>query len=51
LIEKLEAKLEEHPGQLLRASVELAKMWRQVGGCAVGSFLWFAMTFPRRQLV
>jgi ATP-dependent protease HslVU (ClpYQ) peptidase subunit len=30
LLEKLEAKLEEHPGQLLRASVELAKMWRQV---------------------
>ncbi|KAF6258404.1 nucleophile aminohydrolase [Scenedesmus sp. NREL 46B-D3] len=29
LLEKLEAKLEEHPGQLLRASVELAKMWRQ----------------------
>lgn len=31
LLEKLEAKLEEHPGQLLRAAVELAKMWRQVG--------------------
>jgi hypothetical protein len=31
LLEKLEAKLEEHPGQLLRASVELAKLWRQVG--------------------
>lgn len=29
LLERLEAKLEEHPGQLLRAAVELAKMWRQ----------------------
>jgi ATP-dependent protease HslVU (ClpYQ) peptidase subunit len=30
LLERLEAKLEEHPGQLGRAAVELAKMWRQV---------------------
>jgi ATP-dependent protease HslVU (ClpYQ) peptidase subunit len=30
LLERLEAKLEEHPGQLQRAAVELAKMWRQV---------------------
>ncbi|KAF8060076.1 hslV [Scenedesmus sp. PABB004] len=29
LLERLEAKLEEHPGQLQRAAVELAKMWRQ----------------------
>jgi len=28
LIELLEAKLEEHPGQLLRSCVELAKAWR-----------------------
>eukprot|EP01100_Stratorugosa_tubuloviscum_P011444 TRINITY_DN50_c2_g1_i1.p1 TRINITY_DN50_c2_g1~~TRINITY_DN50_c2_g1_i1.p1 ORF type:complete len:272 (-),score=117.40 TRINITY_DN50_c2_g1_i1:109-924(-) len=28
LLEKLEAKLEEYPGQLLRACVELAKLWR-----------------------
>mmetsp|Transcript_20477 Transcript_20477/g.40542 ORF Transcript_20477/g.40542 Transcript_20477/m.40542 type:complete len:215 (-) Transcript_20477:105-749(-) len=28
LLERLEAKLEEFPGQTLRASVELAKMWR-----------------------
>lgn len=28
LFERLEAKLEKHPGQLLRASVELAKDWR-----------------------
>ncbi|PHJ25922.1 heat shock protein hslv [Cystoisospora suis] len=28
LVEKLEAKLEEYPGQLLRACVELAKQWR-----------------------
>ena len=28
LFERLEAKLERHPGQLLRASVELAKDWR-----------------------
>lgn len=28
LFERLEAKLESHPGQLLRASVELAKDWR-----------------------
>lgn len=29
LLERLEAKLEEHPGQLRRAAVELAKQWRQ----------------------
>lgn len=29
LLERLEAKLEEHPGQLMRAAVELAKQWRQ----------------------
>ena len=29
LFERLEAKLEAHPGQLLRAAVELAKDWRQ----------------------
>lgn len=29
LVEVLEKKLEEHPGQLLRASVGLAKDWRQ----------------------
>lgn len=28
LFERLEAKLERHPGQLLRAAVELAKDWR-----------------------
>jgi ATP-dependent HslUV protease subunit HslV len=28
LLERLEAKLERHPGQLLRAAVELAKDWR-----------------------
>eukprot|EP00918_Siedleckia_nematoides_P048842 GHVU01107059.1.p2 GENE.GHVU01107059.1~~GHVU01107059.1.p2 ORF type:complete len:207 (+),score=38.22 GHVU01107059.1:732-1352(+) len=28
LMERLEGKLEEHPGQLLRSCVELAKMWR-----------------------
>lgn len=28
LFERLELKLEEHPGQLLRACVELAKLWR-----------------------
>jgi ATP-dependent HslUV protease subunit HslV len=28
LLERLEAKLEQYPGQLLRASVELAKDWR-----------------------
>lgn len=28
LFERLEGKLEEHPGQLTRAAVELAKMWR-----------------------
>jgi ATP-dependent protease HslVU (ClpYQ) peptidase subunit len=28
LLELLEKKLEEHPGQLLRAAVELTKMWR-----------------------
>lgn len=28
LFERLEAKLEKHPGQLMRASVELAKDWR-----------------------
>jgi ATP-dependent HslUV protease subunit HslV len=28
LLERLEAKLDEYPGQLLRASVELAKAWR-----------------------
>ena len=29
LVDILEGKLSEHPGQLLRASVELAKEWRQ----------------------
>eukprot|EP00877_Chromochloris_zofingiensis_P003705 jgi/Chrzof1/13335/Cz07g29090.t1 len=29
LLERLEGKLEEHPAQLLRACVELAKLWRQ----------------------
>lgn len=28
LLERLEGKLEEHPGQLMRACVELAKAWR-----------------------
>ena len=28
LFERLEAKLERHPGQLMRAAVELAKDWR-----------------------
>ena len=28
LVERLEAKLEEYPGQLLRAGVETAKLWR-----------------------
>lgn len=28
LMERLEAKLEEYPGQLTRACVELAKAWR-----------------------
>ena len=28
LFERLETKLEQHPGQLMRASVELAKDWR-----------------------
>ena len=28
LLERLETKLEEHPGQLMRACVELAKAWR-----------------------
>jgi len=28
LMERLERKLEEYPGQLLRASIELAKLWR-----------------------
>jgi hypothetical protein len=28
LLERLEAKLERHPGQLMRACVELAKDWR-----------------------
>jgi ATP-dependent HslUV protease subunit HslV len=28
LFERLEGKLEQHPGQLMRASVELAKDWR-----------------------
>ncbi|MEM6414670.1 MAG: ATP-dependent protease subunit HslV [Pseudomonadota bacterium] len=28
LLERLESKLEQHPGQLMRASVELAKDWR-----------------------
>lgn len=27
-MDKLEGKLEEHPQQLLRSCVELAKMWR-----------------------
>lgn len=29
LFERLEQRLEEHPGQLRRAAVELAKAWRQ----------------------
>lgn len=29
LLERLEAKLEEHPDQLMRSAVELAKLWRQ----------------------
>ena len=29
LLERLETKLEEHPEQLLRSAVELAKQWRQ----------------------
>jgi ATP-dependent HslUV protease subunit HslV len=29
LLERLEMKLEEHPGQLMRSAVELAKQWRQ----------------------
>lgn len=29
LYEKLEEKIAEHPGQLMRSCVELAKMWRQ----------------------
>jgi len=29
LLERLETKLEEHPDQLMRAAVELAKQWRQ----------------------
>ncbi|HEX2255895.1 MAG TPA: ATP-dependent protease subunit HslV, partial [Afifellaceae bacterium] len=28
LLERLEAKLEQYPGQLMRAAVELAKDWR-----------------------
>lgn len=28
LMERLESKLEEHPGQMMRACVELAKQWR-----------------------
>jgi ATP-dependent HslUV protease subunit HslV len=28
LLERLEMRLEEYPGQLVRASLELAKMWR-----------------------
>ena len=28
LVERLEKKLDEHPGQLMRACVELAKAWR-----------------------
>ena len=28
LFERLEAQLEAHPGQLTRAAVELAKLWR-----------------------
>jgi len=28
LLERLEGRLEEHPGQLLRACVDMAKMWR-----------------------
>lgn len=28
LFERLESKLEEHPGQLMRACVEMAKLWR-----------------------
>lgn len=43
LFERLEQRLGEHPGQLRRAAVELAKVWRQdrilrhleVRGCAV----------------
>src|ERR1700681_569341 len=34
LFERLEAKLDQYPGQLLRASVELAKDWRT--GCSFG---------------
>ena len=30
LLERLEAKLEEHPQQLMRAAVEMAKSWRMV---------------------
>jgi ATP-dependent protease HslVU (ClpYQ) peptidase subunit len=29
LFERLEQRLQEHPGQLRRAAVELAKVWRQ----------------------
>lgn len=38
LLERLEGKLEEHPGQLQRAAVELAKMWRQVGNVSPAFF-------------
>jgi len=34
LFERLESKLEQYPGQLLRASVELAKDWRTDRYCA-----------------
>jgi hypothetical protein len=53
LVAKLEFKLEEHPGQLLRASVELAKMWRQVGLLSWGIFplVGFGFCAGRRQRV
>ena len=34
LFERLEAKLEQHPGNLARACVELAKDWRTDRCCA-----------------
>lgn len=45
-MERLERKLEEHPGQLTRACVDLAKAWRtdkylrrlEVGGAAWAAF-------------
>lgn len=44
LLEKLEKKLEEHPGQLMRACTELAKLWRSdkyLRRLEVGSSYWF----------